>query len=175
MIFPCQSLRLSLCSGGDTRVIGEDRKTRRCSLNEYRVVYPYATVKLVPSVLSGDGCARMGPVLLPTMVIATSVNALIEPLTPPIVAELALKDADPKFASVVNLQTAPVHNAGLSTIHSAEVCCAFETVPGVVDVAPVVVSVIVAVNTPLPDVLTDAVIALFGLTVMLPIVTIGFG
>jgi hypothetical protein len=109
------------------------------------------------------------------MVIATSVNELIEPVVVPIVAELALKEADPKFASVVNLQTAPEHNAGLSTIHSAEVCLAFETVPEVVDVALVVVSVIVAVNTPLPDALTDAVIALLGLTVKLLIVTIGFG
>ena len=44
----------------------------------------------------------MGPVLLPTIVIATSEKALIGPVTPLIVAELDVSDTDPKLASVLS-------------------------------------------------------------------------
>lgn len=62
------------------------------------------TVKLAPPLLSDDGSASMGPVLLPTIVIPASVNALIEPVAVPIVAELEVNDEEPKFASVLNVQ-----------------------------------------------------------------------
>ncbi len=102
-------------------------------------------MKLAPPLLSDDGSARIGPVLLPTIVIPASVNALIEPVAVPIVAELEVNDAEPKLARVVSLQLKMLQSAGLSTIHSAEDLWAPETVADAVfELDP---SMIVAANS----------------------------
>ncbi len=115
--------------------------------------------------LSDDGSARIGPLLPPTIVIATFVKALIEPEFTPIVAELDVKVSEPKLASVVREQCAAMQSAGRSTIHSAELCPAPDTVPVIVYLCPLVESDIETENEELPSAVTDAIIASFGATV----------
>ena len=84
--------------------------------------------------LSDDGSASTGPELLPTIVIATSEKALMDPVAPPIVAEAEVKEVDPKLDNVLSEHRKTLHSSGRSTTHSAELLAAPETVPEVVDV-----------------------------------------
>jgi hypothetical protein len=89
------------------------------------------------------------------MVIATSLKELIEPGEFPIVAELEVKDIDPKLESVVRLHRNKPQTSGRSTIHSAELLAAPETDLEVVYVCDPSVIVVVK-RLVLDEYVTDA-------------------
>ena len=108
------------------------------------------------------GTASSAPPLL-TIVIATFVNDPIEPDVPLTVAMPDVKETEPKSARGKMLEELE----GASAIHSADDSSAPLTLPDVLNVFPVEVSVRVTVKFPLPVDLTSAEMTSPGLIVRL--------
>jgi hypothetical protein len=131
-------------------------------------------VKLVPLEVRADGFAS-GWSVEPTIVIALLVNFEIEPVVPCIVADAETNVALWKSARVDREQVV-LHISGLSTIHSAELLWAPETLLDILKVLAVLVSVKVVVNLPVTlEYVTLAVNLLPEVTVIDPMATENFG